>query len=222
VDFLIAIENVENLIDVRNFKQATSELNQLAKSDSNNQHLVYLSAVLFDQMSEHEKSNLKLKQSIKLYEKLFDLDNVDSNLLYIAGCRLLNRLEFIGKIGDAIKYNAILLERFKNNIGLLNQQGINYLIADKPRLAKEQFSRVFGLTQNKNTIALCHYAFILKQFENKMNESIEYFRQCLLSREKSVMDGRFFYHLGDALQRSNRTSEVINYNETLKFDIDIG
>ena len=100
---ILDLENVEYLLDTVEFKMATAELNHLmVKYDSNNQHLLFLSANLFDKMSEHEQSNLKLKQCIKIYEKLLTVAN-DSNLLFLAGFRLLNRLDFIGKISQIIK-----------------------------------------------------------------------------------------------------------------------
>lgn len=215
--YLCSIEDIEALIEDNNLKQATVDLNKLAKSpgvDPNCPHLVYLTAVLFDRLADHEKNNAKLKHAVQIFEKLVEMSTsrpIDDNLVYLAGWRLVERLEFTGQLKEAIKYTDLLLKRFKDNLKLLNRQGVNYLIVDRANQAKEQFRKVLNLTDRNDPFALCHYGFILKQNENKPNESIDYFRKCLLSREKSVMDGRFFYHIGDALQRINQTSEVRYY-----------
>lgn len=208
-------------MDGENFSQATSDLSRLGKSSQAHAscvHFVYISAVLFDRMADFEKNSQKLKRSIQLYEKVLELvserihssnfEDEEESLMYVAGSRLIERLEFIGRINEAIRHTDALLKRFKDNTALLNRQGINYLIADRPRTAKDYFGKVLALTADADPVALCHYGFVLKLNENKPNESIEYFSRCLVSRDKRVMDGRFFYHLGDALQRINRILEV--------------
>lgn len=214
-EYLLAINEIEQLIERSSFVQATADLNRLVKSglaDPSCVHLVYLSARVFDRMADVEKNNQKLKRSIQLYEKVLELseklESVDKSLIYSAGNRLIERLEFIGRINEAIRHTETLLKRFKDNLTLLNRQGINFLIADRPKTAKEYFGKVLAFTNHTDPVALCHFAFVLKLSENKPNESVEYFSRCLLSQDKRVMDGRFFYHLGDALQRIGRTNEV--------------
>uniref|UniRef100_A0A665VHQ0 Un-named hu7910 n=1 Tax=Echeneis naucrates TaxID=173247 RepID=A0A665VHQ0_ECHNA len=51
-----------------------------------------------------------------------------------------------------------------------------------------------------NGFAKVHYGFILKS-ENKIAESIPYLKEGLESGEPGTDDGRFYFHLGDALQR---------------------
>ena len=199
---------IENLISNGELKKSTQMLTNLANMLPNSPRCVYLSALVIDRISEIEKSNPKLKKAVGIYKKLLTLDKLDKNLLYIAGKRLINRLQFLGKINDALKYNEYLVSKMPNNINLINDLGVNYLIGDRPKQAKAQFNKVLSTFDSNNSFALCHLGFIIKQFENKINESIDLFKACLLSKNKNVMDGRFFYHLGDALTRFNRTDEV--------------
>lgn len=207
IPFKNELLHIENLIEKGELKHATKQLNHIAKNLRTSQRFIYLSALTLDKISELEQSNIKLKQSIEIYKKLFKIVDVDSDLLYVAGRRLVNRLQFLGQLNDAVKYNQLLVDKFKSDLDLINDLGVNYLLSNKPKQSKEQFTQV--LTQDPNNFfAQCHYAFIIKQYENKINESIGYFKNCLSNKDPRVMDGRFFYHLGDALQRSNRSDEV--------------
>ena len=201
------IIEIESLIESNQLKAAMQELKLLGKLLTNSPRFVYASALLIDKISEFEKSNTKLIKSIEIYKKLFTLDDVDLSLMYLAGRRLMNRLLFMGKIGDATKYGELLTRSIPNNINILNELGVCYLMGGRPKLAKEQFQQVLRLSGGQNAMALCHYGFILKTTEYKLEESIGFMEKCL-SSDKTVMDGRFFYHLGDALQRLNQTKKV--------------
>jgi aspartate beta-hydroxylase len=205
------ISRVEYLIEMKRYSDANDALVKLSKILPNSPRCVLASAMLIDRMAELEKSNAKLRQAVDIYKKLLNMQDVDESILYIAGRRLINRLNFLGKINDAIFYNKQLVLRIPNNFALVNDLGISYLMVNRPQLAKEQFINVLNATNNKDSVALCHYAFILKQFDNRILDSIDYFKNCLKDNSSNVMDGRFFYHLGDALQRLNRTEEAYEY-----------
>jgi aspartate beta-hydroxylase len=126
--------------------------------------------------------------------------------------RLINRLQLSGKFTEAIETNKYLIGRMPYNVDLINQLGINYLIVNKPKLAKVQFAQVLDFLNH--SVAQCHFALILKQYENKLDESIEHFKSCLSNQDDTrVKDARFYYHLGDALQRKNRKQEAYEYYE---------
>lgn len=132
-NYLCALEDIEELIETNNLKQATGDLNKLAKkSDAHCPHLIYMTALLFDRLADEEKSSVKLKRSIQMYEKLLDMaqkqTRFDENLMYLVGSRLVERLEFSARINDAIKYTDSLLKTFANNMDLLNRQVNRYSI----------------------------------------------------------------------------------------------
>ena len=207
------ILEIEGIVEGENFKSAATRLKNLARSIPNSPRCVFMSARLVDRVGEAEQNILKIKQSVAIYKKLMTLPNADDRLVYTGGLRLVNRLHFLGKIAEANKYSEFLVQKFPSDSRLKNDLGISYLMSNKFKLAKEQFDAVLKIDK-KNSIAQCHLAYLLKTIENKLVESIELFRQCLQSQEKLVQDGRFFYHLGDALQRLNRTQEVIlNINQ---------
>uniref|UniRef100_A0A7N4V0I0 Aspartate beta-hydroxylase n=1 Tax=Sarcophilus harrisii TaxID=9305 RepID=A0A7N4V0I0_SARHA len=60
-------------------------------------------------------------------------------------------------------------------------------------------AQVLNVTPNDG-FAKVHYGFILKA-QNKIAESIPYLKEGLESGDPGTDDGRFYFHLGDALQR---------------------
>jgi len=205
------ILKVEDLIDRHEFKLAIEQLKPLMKIMPLSPRCLFASAYLIDQISEREKNNIKLYQCIEIYKKLFNSGELHKSLLYVAGRRLVNRLQFIGRLRDAISYGEYMNKMISSNLNIINDLAISYLMANKLKQAKEKFEQVLTL-DNNNTIAICHYAVILKTFDNRLEESVIYFKTCLNTREKVALDARFFYHLGDSLQRLNRTDEVVYFN----------
>ena len=56
--------------------------------------------------------------------------------------------------------------------------------------------------------AKAHLGWILKAQDENYQEAITYLMEGLASGEDGVTDGRFYFHLGDALQRTGRSEEV--------------
>lgn len=60
--------------------------------------------------------------------------------------------------------------------------------------------------------ALVHYGFVLKTGDNNMIDSIMYLKAGIESGHEGTVDGRFFFHLGDALVRLGRPDEANKVN----------
>ncbi len=57
---------------------------------------------------------------------------------------------------------------------------------------------------------MAHLGFILKTSENNPVEAVPYLERGILSKAEGTRDGRFYYHLGDALQRLGNNEKVRN------------
>lgn len=62
--------------------------------------------------------------------------------------------------------------------------------------------------------AQVHYGFILKTSSNDLVNAVKHLSNGLETEEKDVIDGRFFFHLGDALTRLGRNDEAIKVSRT--------
>lgn len=56
--------------------------------------------------------------------------------------------------------------------------------------------------------AKVHYGFIVKSVDHKYEDAIPYLREGINTNASGVIDGRFFFHLGDALHRTGKPDEV--------------
>ena len=171
-----------------------------------------MTAFTIDKISYREQNIQKSKQSIEIYKKIFKFNKLNVNLFYLTGWNLIQKLQSLSKLNEAIRYNIFLLNKFQHsNINLLNQLGISYLSLNRFKLAKECFLSVLNKYDSTNIVSMCHYAVVVKLYEKNLTKSIDYFEKCLETLDKRVMDARFFLHLGDALQRLNRTDQAYVY-----------
>ena len=59
-----------------------------------------------------------------------------------------------------------------------------------------------------NGYAKVHLGFIFKVIDNNPEKSIPLLTEGIASEDEGTKDGRFYFHLGDALQRLNQTENV--------------
>ena len=70
------------------------------------------------------------------------------------------------------------------------------------------FARQVLRLEPANGYAKVHLGFILKTADNKPEAAIPLMREGIATNEPGVIDSRFFFHLGDSLQRIGRKDEV--------------
>ena len=74
------------------------------------------------------------------------------------------------------------------------------------------FWQVLEIEPN-NGFAKVHLGFIVQTSDNDPASAIDLMRDGIASNEPGVIDGRFFFHLGDALQRLGRKEEAYEVYE---------
>lgn len=57
-------------------------------------------------------------------------------------------------------------------------------------------------------VALVHYGFVLKQ-EGELSRAVDFFERGINTSEPGTQDGRFYFHMGDALQRLKRDTDAM-------------
>ena len=55
---------------------------------------------------------------------------------------------------------------------------------------------------------MVHLGFIVKTIRDDLDKGIQLLADGIATNHPGTSDGRFYFHLGDALQRKNRTEEV--------------
>ncbi|XP_063156038.1 aspartyl/asparaginyl beta-hydroxylase [Candoia aspera] len=152
-----------------------------------------------DDLAEKMRSNEILQRSINTYGEVASLPNVPDDLVKLALKRRADRQQFLGRMRGSVVTLQKLVDMFPNDTSFKNNLGVGYLLIGDNSNAKKVYEEVLSLTPNDG-FAKVHYGFILKA-ENKIEESIPYLKEGLESGDPGTDDGRFYFHLGDAMQR---------------------
>lgn len=83
---------------------------------------------------------------------------------------------------------------------------MRFRVEEAKRLLQDTLSR-----WPTDGFAQVHYGFILKTSDdnNDLTRAVEFLTKGLRSKHEGVLDGRFYFHLGDALVRLGRTQEAL-------------
>ncbi|NWX04556.1 ASPH hydroxylase, partial [Caloenas nicobarica] len=152
-----------------------------------------------DDLAEKMRSNEMLQKAINTYDEVASLPNVPSDLIKLSLKREADRQQFLGRMRGSLVTLQKLVQLFPSDTSIKNDLGVGYLLIGDNSNAKKVYEEVLSLAPNDG-FAKVHYGFILKA-ENKIAESIPYLKEGLESGDPGTDDGRFYFHLGDALQR---------------------
>uniref|UniRef100_A0A1A7Z9T4 Aspartate beta-hydroxylase n=1 Tax=Nothobranchius furzeri TaxID=105023 RepID=A0A1A7Z9T4_NOTFU len=152
-----------------------------------------------DDVAEKQRSNDMLHRAVSTYGEVAELPDVTFDLLRAALKRRAERQQFLGRMRGSLATLQKLVQIFPDDVSLRNDLGVAHLLLGDNKGAKKVYEEVLAVAPD-NGFAKVHYGFILKA-ENQIAESIPYLREGLESGEPGTDDGRFYFHLGDALQR---------------------
>nr|XP_046226669.1 aspartyl/asparaginyl beta-hydroxylase isoform X13 [Scatophagus argus] len=162
-----------------------------------------------DDLAEKLRSNDMLQRAVNSYREAAELPDVTSDLLRAALKRRAERQQFLGRMRGSLATLERLTQIFPEDISLKNDLGVAHLLLGDNKGAKKVYEEVLAVAPS-NGFAKVHYGFVLKS-ENKIAESIPYLKEGLESGEPGTDDGRFYFHLGDALQRVGDSSAYYWY-----------
>ncbi|CAL8313052.1 unnamed protein product [Merluccius merluccius] len=157
-----------------------------------------------DDVAEKKRSNEMLQRAINTYREAAELPDATSDLIKTTMKRRAERQQFLGRNRGALATLEKLVQIFPEDMGLKNDLGVAHLLMGDNKGAKRVYEEVLAAVPSDG-FAMVHYGFILKS-ENKIIESIPYLRDGLMSGAPGTDDGRFYFHLGDALQRAGDDS----------------
>ncbi|XP_031141134.2 aspartyl/asparaginyl beta-hydroxylase isoform X2 [Sander lucioperca] len=198
------IDAAEKLRKKGKLEEALRAFETLVQQHPQSPRARYGKAQAEDALAEKLRSNDMLQRSINTYREAAELPDVTSDLLRAALKRRAERQQFLGRIRGSLATLEKLVQLFPEDIGLKNELGVAHLLLGDNKGAKKVYDEVLAVAPS-NGFAKVHYGFILKS-ENKIAESIPYLKEGLESGEPGTDDGRFYFHLGDALQRVGDSS----------------
>ncbi|XP_048042387.1 aspartyl/asparaginyl beta-hydroxylase isoform X2 [Megalobrama amblycephala] len=157
-----------------------------------------------DDLAEKMRSNEMLLKAVNTYREASELPDTPPDLIKATLKRCADRQQFLGRTRGSLATLEKLVQIFPEDISLKNDLGVAHLLLGDNKSAKRIYEEVLAGAPHDG-FAKVHYGFILKS-ENKIAESIPYLREGLESGEPGTDDGRFYFHLGDALQRTGDKS----------------
>ncbi|XP_069477204.1 aspartyl/asparaginyl beta-hydroxylase isoform X4 [Ambystoma mexicanum] len=179
--------------------EAAKAFEELVKKYPQSPRARYGKAQCEDDLAEKRRSNEMLQNAVSTYEEAANLPNAPLDLVKLALKRRANRQQFLGRTRSSLVTLQRLVQLFPDDISLRNDLGVGYLLIGDNSNAKKVYEEVLSLAPNDG-FAKVHYGFILKA-QNQIEESIPYLKEGLESGDPGTDDGRFYFHLGDAMQR---------------------
>ncbi|XP_034041999.1 aspartyl/asparaginyl beta-hydroxylase isoform X2 [Thalassophryne amazonica] len=193
------INSAEKLRKKGKLEEALRAFESLVQRYPHSPSARYGKAQTEDDLAEKLRSNDMLQKAINSYREAAELPDATSDLLRAALKRRAERQQFLGRMRGSLVTLERLVQIFPEDISLKNDLGVAHLLLGDNKGAKKVYEEVLANAPNSG-FAKVHYGFILKS-ENKIAESIPYLKEGLESGEPGTDDGRFYFHLGDALQR---------------------
>uniref|UniRef100_A0A1B0BFL0 Aspartyl/asparaginy/proline hydroxylase domain-containing protein n=1 Tax=Glossina palpalis gambiensis TaxID=67801 RepID=A0A1B0BFL0_9MUSC len=162
-----------------------------------------------DAYAEQQKSNQLLRAAIEVYKYYLQIDKKIANVkeYKAAAKRCLERMKFLGQHQDALPLHHELIKRFPQDLELRQQLTVTYLLINRFSEAKKVLEQLLQKWPDDG-FALVHYGFVLKQYYLKYDKAVDYLQRGIASKAEGTQDGRFYFQLGDALQRLGREEEA--------------
>ncbi|CAL1270399.1 unnamed protein product [Larinioides sclopetarius] len=211
-DFKIR-EQLDDLDEIlqKSPERALRKCEELLQSQKQSPRLHYVKAQALDKLAETQRSNKLLEEAIGQYQGVMSLKNVPEELYLLAGKRAADRMRFRGFLGRSVKLLSEMAEKYPQNTDIKNLLAVGYLMIGQNKEAKRVFSEVLEVKPDSG-FAKVHLGFILKTDDSKYEEAAHLLSQGIATREEGVIDGRFFFHLGDALYRIGKQDEILEKN----------
>lgn len=197
----------------KNPKKALDSFQQLLEKDPNLVSAMIGKARALDLMAEQQQSNPVLEEAIAAFQEVLSLGSaVDNGVFLMAAERYIDRVRFRGQYMRAVPVQQELVRRFDAEPKFRNQLAVTYLMANRMAEAKVVLHETL-MRWIDDGFALVHYGFVLKNHDKDMEQAAQFLQEGIDTGHPGTQDGRFFFHLGDALQRLGRQQEALKVYE---------
>ncbi|KAM5281652.1 aspartyl/asparaginyl beta-hydroxylase isoform 4-T4 [Ctenodactylus gundi] len=193
------LDAAEKLRKRGKIEEAVNAFEEIVRKYPQSPRARYGKAQCEDDLAEKRRSNEVLRRAIETYQEVASLPDVPTDLLKLSLKRRSERQQFLGHMRGSLLTLQRLVQLFPSDTSLKNDLGVGYLLIGDNDNAKKVYEEVLNVTPNDG-FAKVHYGFILKA-QNKIAESIPYLKEGIESGDPGTDDGRFYFHLGDAMQR---------------------
>lgn len=182
--------------------------NKIVEQNPASPRALYGKAQSLDVLAEQKRSNKFLEGAIDAYEQVLNISDITDALFKQVAERCINRLRFRGSYKRAIPIHKSVIMKFPDDINYQNELAVTYLTMNNFYEAKKVLYEIL-LKWPDDGFAMVNYGFILKRYDLDLKQAVKYLKKGISTRDPGVIDGRFYYHLGDALIRLGRSEEAM-------------
>ncbi|XP_032229282.1 aspartyl/asparaginyl beta-hydroxylase isoform X3 [Nematostella vectensis] len=194
------------LLDKQKVEDALRYFRQLVEEHPKSPLALYGKAVALDKLADQRRSNDLLQECIQNYRKIPELPDCPAELKKIALVRMAGRLSFLGRMRQAAAALEKVASLFPSDVKVLKDLGVQYLMYGNNQDAEKVFKKVLKLNPGSG-FAKSHLGFALK-VQLHYQEAIPFLIEGVTSGDPGADDGRFYFHLGDALTRTGKPEEA--------------
>ncbi|CAO1353719.1 unnamed protein product [Diamesa serratosioi] len=171
---------------------------------------LYAKAKELEVLADSEKSNKQLRVAIDAYKQILEEHEpkINNKLFKEIAEQCIKRMRFIGAHLQAVDIHKMLINRFDDEPYYRNQLAISYLLINRLAEAKLILHEIL-LRWRYDGLALVHYGFVLKNLDLDYEDAAIYLQEGIDSNEEDTQDGRFYFALGDSLQRLGKNDEAM-------------
>uniref|UniRef100_A0A182PNF1 Aspartyl/asparaginy/proline hydroxylase domain-containing protein n=1 Tax=Anopheles epiroticus TaxID=199890 RepID=A0A182PNF1_9DIPT len=204
------LKRAEQQLDEKKPQKALETFDRIILRKPNSIKALIGRARCLDALAEQRRSNTILTEAIAAYRKVFDQElAVDDVTFKTIAERCIDRMRFQGQHAKAIEVHNALIRRFDNEPLYRNQLAVSYLYMNRLAEAKAVLHETLH-RWIEDGFALVHYGFVLKTLDQNMELAAQYLQEGIETGQPGTQDGRFYFQLGDALQRLGRNSEALD------------
>jgi len=149
-----------------------------------------------------------LQEAIAIYQQVLKTENVPDALVQATAERCIDRMRFRGLHSQAVSVHKLLINKFPHTAKFANHLAVTYLTINKINEARKILNETLTKWPNDG-FALVHYGFILKTNDDDLEKGVKFLQKGISTKEPGVIDGRFYFHLGDALTRLGKKQEAV-------------
>nr|CAB3223793.1 aspartyl/asparaginyl beta-hydroxylase-like [Phallusia mammillata] len=200
------LKSGDKLLKKGKAKEAELHFRKLIKSNPSSPRARFGLAEALNALSQQLKSNSVLQECIKAYGEVVQIPGCPQALKKQSLLTKSDRETFLGQLSSSLKTLAFLAREMPNDVEVLNKLGVGYLMINKNSKAKQIYETVLQIDPD-NGFALTHLGFIVKN-EGDWVKGADLLGRGVGSLAEGTQSGKFYFHLGDALHRTNRTKEA--------------
>ncbi|CAK8683183.1 unnamed protein product [Clavelina lepadiformis] len=200
------LQEGDELLKKKKVNEALSVFEKIISSNPSSPSAIFGKAEALNQKSLQQRSNKILIESLKFYDQVINLPNCPKKLKKKAGLIKAERHIFLGQLKEAVITLKKMAETFPRDTDILNQLGVSYLYVGNTEKAQKVYAKVLSIDPD-NGFAQVHFGFILKTAGDWIKGAY-YLKLGIESMAEGTQEGKFYFHLGDALHRTNRSTEA--------------